>query len=32
VAVRADEQFAPNRPIFNAFALCISMRPRIDPS
>src|SRR5262245_56009924 len=31
VAVRADEQFAPNRPIFNAFALYIVTRPRIEP-
>jgi hypothetical protein len=31
VAVRADEQFAPNKPIFNALALCISRRLRNDP-
>src|SRR5215813_3307452 len=31
VAVRADEQFAPNRPIFNAFAVYIVTRPRIEP-
>jgi hypothetical protein len=29
--VRADEQFAPNKPIFNALALCISTRSRCDP-
>src|SRR3954464_15084516 len=31
VAVRADEQFAPNRPIFKAFLLYISTRWDIDP-
>jgi hypothetical protein len=31
VAVRADEQFAPNKPIFNALALYISRRFRDDP-
>jgi hypothetical protein len=30
VAVRADEQFAPKNPIFNALALCISRRLRND--
>ena len=31
VAVRAEEQFAPNRPIFKAFLLYISTRWDIDP-
>src|SRR4051812_9915427 len=31
VAVRAEEQFAPNRPIFKVFLLYISMRWDIDP-
>src|SRR5215469_12920565 len=31
VAVRADEQFAPNRPIFRAFLLYIWTRWNIDP-
>jgi hypothetical protein len=26
VAERPDEQFAPNTPIFSAFALCMAMR------
>jgi hypothetical protein len=29
--VRADEQLAPNKPIFSALALCMSTRARIDP-
>src|SRR4051794_35566 len=31
VAVRAEEQFAPNRPIFKVLLLYISMRWDIDP-
>jgi len=32
VAVRADEQLAPNKPILSALALCISSRSRCAPS
>src|SRR5215470_17461110 len=32
VAVREDEQFAPNTPIFSVLALCIATRSRIDPA
>src|SRR5271170_25736 len=31
VGVRADEQFAPNKPTFSPLALCISTRWRSDP-